>query len=322
MRGSIRWAALTTILATLATGAVGPTVPAEASPVVDDEQLAREFVAKLGRLVDAGDAAGGTLGAEVAAEQLAAVEGRRVRLPAATVPCTLVPDRSLYDAVTPAVVVVGSVYKCGKCNDWHMGGMASGWILSADGLVVTNHHVFGREPNHRFGVMTADGEVYAVRAVLAADAPGDAAVVRIDPRGRRLPCLGLGKAPECGDAVTVISHPAGRFFCLTEGVVSRFHRQRQRPESSTGTAAGDQAPDDPTAGRAAVWMSVTADYAIGSSGGPVLNDTGEVVGMVSRTFSTRSTDRRRAAGTPGDQMVFKDCVSLDTLRRLVADDPS
>lgn len=307
-------------------------LPAIASPVVDDDQLTRSFVAGLGRIVDAGAAAGGsvTLDSEAATAQLAAAEGRRVRLPAAATPCTLAPDRPLYEAVMPAVVVVGSIYKCGKCNDWHLGGMASGWLLSADGLVVTNHHVFGREAAHRFGVMTADGQVFAVTALLAADEAGDAAIARIDTRGRTLPFLQLGAPPACGDEVAVISHPAGRFYSLTEGVVSRYHRQRQRPAAEADQVQPREQPDRDAApalaqspapaaaaSRPAVWMSVTADYAIGSSGGPVFNSAGEVVGMVSRTFSTRPAGRRSRPGTPGEQMVFKDCVSLDTLERLV-----
>jgi len=223
--------------------------PAVASPVVDDDQLARSFVAGLGRLVDAPAAAGGpvTLDSEAATAQLAAAEGRRVLLPAAATPCMLSPDRSLYEAVLPAVVVVGSVYKCGKCNDWHLGGMASGWLLSADGLVVTNHHVFGREAAHRFGVMTADGQVFAVTAVLAADEAGDAAIARIDTRGRQLPFLRLGAAPACGDEVAVISHPAGRFYSLTEGVVSRYHRQRQRPAAEAEQVPpGERSPLEDT----------------------------------------------------------------------------
>lgn len=279
--------------------------PAVASPVVDDADLSRRFVAGLERIVEAGDATAAPLGSQAAAEQLVAAEGRRVRVPPTATPCSLGTDRSLYDTVRPAVVIVGSIYQCGKCNDWHLGGLASGWIVSDMGLVVTNHHVFGREPSHRFGVMTADGEVYAVTEVLAGDAAGDAAVVRINTRGRRMPCLLLGREPDCGDGVTVISHPTGRFYCLTEGVVSRFHRQ-------------------PVAGQAdgsAVWMSVTADYALGSSGGPVFDTAGEVVGMVSRTFSSR---RRRgkpdpSPSAPTEQMVFKDCVSLETLRRLIDD---
>lgn len=305
-------------------GFTGP--PAVASPVVDDDQLARSFVAGLGRIVDAGAAA--TLDSDAATAQLAAAEGRRVQLPAAATPCTLAPDRPLYEAVMPAVVVVGSIYKCGKCNDWHLGGMASGWLLSADGLVVTNHHVFGREAAHRFGVMTADGQVFAVTGLLAADEAGDAAIARIDTRGRGLPFLRLGAPPACGDEVAVISHPAGRFYSLTEGVVSRYHRQRQRLTAEADQAQPGEQPDRDAApapvaaaSRPAVWMSVTADYAIGSSGGPVFNSAGEVVGMVSRTFSTRPAGRRSRPGTPGEQMVFKDCVSLDTLERLVEAQP-
>jgi serine protease Do len=148
---------------------------------------------------------------------------------------------------------------------------------------------------------------------VAADAAGDAAVLRIDTGGRDLPFLALGPAPECGAAVTVISHPVGRFYCLTEGVVSRYHRQQLGgPEAGAAASPGSEPA---RAADAVVWMSVTADYAVGSSGGPVFNAAGEVVGMVSRTFSSRP-GRRPRGGPASEQMVFKDCVSLDTLQRL------
>lgn len=312
-----------------------PPVAWTAEPVIDDEQLARGFAVGLGRLVDAAArtteaAADATpvlapLATDAARMQLQAGVGCTVPVPAAETLCALSPERSLYDTVTPAIVVVGSVFKCDRCKDWHLGQTASGWILSADGLVVTNHHVLDRPGGNHYGVMTSDGQVYAVTGVVAADPVGDAAVLRIDTRGRRLPSLAVGQPADCGDPVTIISHPKGRFYSLTTGVVSRYHRQRQ-------PAAG------PAAGRpAAVWMSVTADYAVGSSGGPVLNAAGEVVGMVSRTVSVTAgaaapgpsggqpqgagTGEKptRPAGMPGhEQMVFKDCVSAATLQALLS----
>ena len=67
-------------------------------------------------------------------------------------------------------------------------------------------------------------------------------------------------------------------------------------------------------------MSVTADYAVGSSGGPVFNSQGDVVGMVSRTYSTKASKNHRRHDSLGNQMVFKDCVSLDTILSLIEQD--
>jgi hypothetical protein len=66
-------------------------------------------------------------------------------------------------------------------------------------------------------------------------------------------------------------------------------------------------------------MSVTADYAVGSSGGPVFDSSGDVVGMVSRTYSTQASQKHRRHDSFGNQMVFKDCVSLDTILGLIED---
>ena len=311
------WIAVAAVLAAAWAGG------AVASPVLDDEALVRGFGRKLGDLADAGTA----IEAAAARQQLETQAGKTAAPPASAAGRALVPAGPLYDAVLPAVVAVGSVFKCDRCSQWHVGGMASGWIVSPDGLVVTNHHVLQREAGHCFGVMTSDGEVYAVTEVVAADPDGDAAVVRIDGRGREFSCLALGAAPDCGTPVSVISHPKGRFYCLTEGVVSRYHRLRRRD------------PGQPP-GRPAVWMSVTADYAVGSSGGPVFDAAGRVVGMVSRTSTVMvkpgpggAAASAPAAGgdpaTPGggagpvppgpphEQMIFKDCVSADTLRAVL-----
>jgi S1-C subfamily serine protease len=64
-------------------------------------------------------------------------------------------------------------------------------------------------------------------------------------------------------------------------------------------------------------MSITADFAGGSSGGPVLNKNGEVVGMVASTLTaySDSSDCKTHPG-PDVQMVFKDFIPLPSLRSM------
>ena len=301
---------------------VGPVAPASASasPVFDDEQLNRTFLDGLAALASSDSILTGAR----AEEEMPGRIGLGVQLPLTSTPCHRIDGSPLYDAVVPAVVAISSVYKCQRCSDWHLGGSGSGWLLSPDGLVVTNHHVLQRDAGHRMGVMTAAGEVYAITEVVAADPVGDAVVVRIDTRGRKLPFLAVGSSPGCGTEVSVVSHPVGRFWCLTEGVVSRFHRQH----SASGDAAVDgntPAPPQGGSGPKPVWMSITADYTLGSSGGPVFNTAGEVVGMVSRTVtsSQAKSDDSRSKRRPlaGETIVFKDCVSTETLHKLLSGQP-
>jgi S1-C subfamily serine protease len=270
-----------------------------ADPVIDDQALNEQFSKALGEFAEKDI----PIQIRQAREILAEAEAKPVSIAAPAAPITVAPDASIYAACLPAVVAVGSVYDCGKCDNWHIGGFATGWIASADGIVVTNHHVLDRQQPHPLGVMTADGAVFPVVEVLGWDKNADIAVVRVDTGGKQLPHLSLAENVSVGDKAFVISNPKRRFFVHTSGVVSRFHYM-PRPK-------GVERP---------VFMSITADYAVGSSGGPVLSERGEVIGMVASTMT--ATADRPPAEEGGErrelvQMVFKDCVALQELRKTI-----
>ena len=64
------------------------------------------------------------------------------------------------------------------------------------------------------------------------------------------------------------------------------------------------------------WLTITADYARGSSGGPLLNDAGEVIGMVASTHSVYYNQSED--GTHQNlQMVWKQCVPVENIRGLI-----
>ena len=103
-----------------------------------------------------------------------------------------------------------------------------------------------------------------------------------------------------GSSVSVISHPGQRYYCYTSGVVSRYTQLR----SKEGPAKA---------------MTITADFARGSSGAPVMNDSGEVIGVVR---STESLYYKVEKGQQKNlQMVFKTCIPATSLLKLIAADP-
>ena len=64
------------------------------------------------------------------------------------------------------------------------------------------------------------------------------------------------------------------------------------------------------------WMSITADYAKGSSGGPVLDNNNRVIGMVSNTESLY-TESNKGKPKGSLQMVIKNCVPVRSIRTLM-----
>ena len=189
---------------------------------------------------------------------------------------------------------MGRLYNCGKCSKWHT-SMASAFVIGQDGIIVTNYHVLEKDDGEILGAMDAEGTVYGVEKVLAANREDDLVILKL--RDAKLIPMSLGKPANVGSDVWVISHPNRKLYTMTKGMVSRYQmilKNGQKP------------------GRR---MSITADYAKGSSGAPVFNRKGQVVGVVSSTSSIYySVENGKKENL---QMVVKNCIPVESIHELI-----
>ena len=142
-------------------------------------------------------------------------------------------------------------------------GEGSGFIVSADGLVLTNAHVV--KDADTVTVKLTDRREFKAK-VLGADPKTDVAVLKIDAKDLPTVKLGDTKAMNVGDWVLAIGSPFGFENSVTAGVVS---------------AKGRSLPDDSAV------PFIQTDVAVnpGNSGGPLFNARGEVVGINSQIYS-------------------------------------
>ncbi|MBS0205127.1 MAG: redoxin domain-containing protein [Planctomycetes bacterium] len=227
----------------------------------------------------------------------------------------LLTDRELYRRACNSVFIVCSLYKVAESNDWQT-SLATAFAVTSDGVLTTSCHVFDNEDEaDAVVVMDVHRKVYPVKELLAVHKRADTCLFRIDATDLQ-PLPFADDAPP-GTRVRVLGHPGDSFYFLSSGLLANYERDHE------GTT----------------WLNTTADFGQGSSGGPVLDEFGNVVGQVSRTYTlyaggtTRGRPRRVAGPMPGDkrerevkdepediadpQMVFKSCVPVKTLRSLV-----
>ena len=204
------------------------------------------------------------------------------------------PNSSLYARNKAGVLILAGLFKCGNCPDWHA-GCSSGFVLTADGVAVTNYHVVNHPESATLVAMTVDGRVLPVTAVLAASKADDIAIIQLG--GGNLQATPLLADAQVGTKVCVIGHPSGMFYTLCEGIVSRYFRQAD---------SGGEVPR----------MAISADFAIGSSGGPIFDQCGNAVGMVAGTTSIYFT--RENGKNDNLQMVLKYCVPTSSVLKMIA----
>lgn len=133
--------------------------------------------------------------------------------------------------------------------------LGTGFIVRDDGWIATNFHV-AAVPGELW-VLLADGSRYPIVEVVNASRRHDLAILRIDAKG--LPTLPLGNsdAVRPGDSVVAIGHPLGLEDTVSNGLVSAVRH----------------VDDDFDV------LQISAPIAPGSSGGPLFNEKGEVIGV-------------------------------------------
>lgn len=158
-------------------------------------------------------------------------------------------------------------------------GVGSGFILSADGLIMTNAHVV--EGADEVLVTLTDKREFKAR-IIGADKRSDVAVVKIDATG--LPAVKVGDVSRLrvGEWVIAIGSPFGLENSVTAGIVSAKQRD-----------TGDYLP------------FIQTDVAInpGNSGGPLINMRGEVVGINSQIYSRSGGSMGISFSIPMDEAV-------------------
>jgi len=172
-----------------------------------------------------------------------------------------------------ATVVLGEFFKEKKSAEIQFSCAAGGFFVAENGLLVTSLHVVGEKTSRGFVALTRDGRVFPVREALAADPVDDLVVLQLDAADDvKFPTLPLSpNVAPIGTNVAVMSHPDEHYWMLTTGVVARNTLWR-----------GEKGVEH--------YVCVTADFAKGSSGCPILDDRGNVVAIVNNTQSVYYDD--------------------------------
>ncbi|RYG97481.1 MAG: tetratricopeptide repeat protein [Alphaproteobacteria bacterium] len=142
----------------------------------------------------------------------------------------------------------------------------TGFSVSADGLVATNHHVV--ENGHVFSLVTSQGAKFDDAKVVASDPEKDLALLKIDSKD--LPYLALAESSKAplGKRVAIYGSPRGLAGSLSEGIISASERNLNK------SFPGEKIPNNGNL------IQTTAPISSGSSGSPLFDAEGKVLGVM------------------------------------------
>jgi putative serine protease PepD len=183
----------------------------------------------------------------------------------------------VYQQDSPGVVSIKAVTPEG-------GDSGTGIVLNNEGLILTNDHVVAGASSL---TVSSNGSASTshTATLVGEEANEDLALIRVDPSGLSLKPLKLASSSsiQVGDSVYAIGNPYGLEETLTRGIISALNREIAAPNGSKISGA------------------IQTDAALnpGNSGGPLLNEDGEVIGVNSQIASDAARTESSQPGSTG-----------------------
>lgn len=207
-------------------------------------------------------------------------------------------NTAIYDTVAPSVVSLTIQGRQSADEPWVPLSTGSGFVVDNDGHIVTNHHVIeparlieqiiGSGAESRIEVSMFDGTLTAAE-IIGTDPDSDIAVIRVNVPQDRLNPVTFADSDllDEGQIVFALGNPFSNDWTLTYGIVSALNRSIPGLEDfSTGGVIQTDAPVNP-----------------GNSGGPLVNITGQVIGVNSQINSTSGSNSGIAFAVPSNLVV-------------------
>lgn len=218
-------------------------------------------------------------------------------------------DEAIFSKRKSSVLVIGRLIKTSGTNI-NFDVLGTGFLISKEGHCVTNLHVLppiSSANELAYFVITEDKNCYVIKELLAYSKNNDLAILSIDAKGRQFDPLPIGKPAAVGATVYCISHPAAEMFYFSKGIVNR---NVARDSTSLGTIYSAD-------GKTPIRMEVSADYGGGSSGGPIIDRYGNLVGIVATTNTVYLNETQAGGVQMHPQMVMRSTIPVKALIDLV-----
>jgi putative serine protease PepD len=202
----------------------------------------------------------------------------------------------IYKDDSPGVVAITATTADGEDK-------GTGIVLNKEGLILTNDHVIAGATSLEVSV-DGTGSKSTSATIVGEEANSDLALIKVDPAGLGLEPLTLAssKSVEVGDQVYAIGNPYSLEETLTKGIVSALGREISAPDGAKITSA------------------IQTDAALnpGNSGGPLLNDEGEVIGVNSQIASEEADEAGSQPGSTGVGFAISSATVAEAVKTIEA----